>query len=208
MGHWLEDIENKQRRSKQHSRSFKKKISDKKRLIRENYEKNGALFDGFIQTMFELINRVNDLPDEHREPFRKLNAYAKKSKLDNHLHYFYSSRREQKQEFSLLLWLKPSHAKHIRVVYIFVSKHDGFANFEIKENYLIRRRESGDEKDKKKSHEKSERSKDRVHVIYPFAMEKLNRDIALQIIDWLVFSKQLHELPFWTDVPIDEKQFF
>lgn len=208
MGHWLEEVENRQKKSRHHSRNFRKKISEKKRHIRENYEKNKELYNGFLEIMYGLVKRVNDLPDELRDPFRKINAVSKKSKLDNYLNYFYTSKREQKYDFFSFLWMKPIHAKHIRSFYIYVSKNEGLVNFELKENFLIRKRETGEERDKKSHHEKSNRSKDRMHVIYHFPITKLDKNTGLELIDWLAFKKPLHELTFWTDIPIEEKQFF
>lgn len=186
-----------------------KRIAEKKQAIRENYEKNQELYDNFIQIMINLVNRVNELPEAYREVFKKIQSASKKTKLDNHLHFFSSSRREQKYDFFSFSWLKPTHAKHIRVFYVFLSKEDGYVNFEIKENYLLRKRISESSKEKKEEEKnKSTHSKERVHVIYRFPMNRLNENTGLQIIDWLVFKKQIQELPIWTDIPIEEKQFF
>lgn len=207
MSHWLEEAESDQRKLRYKSSSKSKRIAQKKEAIRNNYEKNKEQYDGFVKIMYNLIERVNELPEEYREPFRKITFVSKKTKLDNHLHFFSSSRREQKYNFFSFTWLKPTHAKHIRIFYIYLSKENGYLNFEIKENYLLRKRlpESGEEK--KEESNKSSQSKDRMRVIYRCPMEKLNEEIGLQIIDWLTFKKQITELPIWTDVPIEEKQF-
>jgi hypothetical protein len=208
MSHWLEEAERNQRKSRHRSISMGKRIAQKKTAIRANYEKNKEQYDGFVKVMYNLVKRVNELPEEYREPFRKITGVSKKTKLENQLHFFSSSRREKKYDFFSFSWLKPTHAKHIRVFYLYISKEDGFVNFEIKENYLLRKRLSESGKEKKEDTKKSSQSKDRVHVVFRFPMEKLNEKAGLQIIDWLVFKKQIQELPIWTDVPIEEKQFF
>ena len=208
MSHWLEEAEHSQRRSRHRSGSMSKRIAQKKEAIQQNYQKNKDQYYSFIQIMYALVKRVNELPEEYREVFKKITSVSKKTKLENHLHFFSSSRREQKYNFFSFSWLKPTHAKHIRIFYIYLSKEDGYVNFEIKENYLVRKRLSESGKDKKEEQSKSTQSKDRVHVIYRYSMNELNEQTGLQIIDWLVFKKQIQELPIWTDIPIEDKQFF
>lgn len=209
MGHWLEEAENSQKKSRHASgSSMKQRIARKKDAIGINYEKNKEHYDKFVAYLHHLVKRVNDLPEDHREPFRKITAASKKTKLNNHLNYFSSSRREQKYNFLAFIWLKPTHAKQIRVFYIYVSKETDYVNFEIKENYLLRKRVSETSKKSGDEHKKSAHSKDRVHVIFHVPVSKLNEPTALQIIDWLTFREQLQDLPFWIDVPIEAKQFF
>ncbi|NLN95737.1 MAG: hypothetical protein GX128_06170 [Bacteroidales bacterium] len=208
MAHWIDKIERKHKRSQRRSMSFQKMVLEKKNLIKTNYEKNKETYDSFIEIMFNLSERVNDLPEEHREPFKKISAVSKKSKLDNKLHYFYTSRRKQKTNFLLSLFIKPTQVKNIRTFYIYVSKHEDFVNFELKEDFLIRRRVIIEEKSKKSRNRKDNRSKDRLHVIYHFPMSKLNKDTALEIIDWLAFKNPLQALKFYNDFPDEEKQFF
>lgn len=207
MSHWLEEAERKQRRSRRHSRTMSKRVMDKKRKIRENFETHQEEYSGFIQTMFEMVQRVNELPDEYREAFKKLTATSKKTKLDNKLSIFSSSRREKKIDFFSFSWLKPAHLKHIRVFYIYISKEMGYVNFEFKENILERKKITSSA-DKGYDDKKSPQQKDRMHVIYRYPMNKLTRETCLQLIDWLVFKDQIVDLPLWTEVPIEEKQFF
>lgn len=185
-----------------------RRIAEKKSAISKNYEKNKAAYEAFIKMMYSLVQRVNGLPEDMREPFGKLKATSKKTKLNNHLNFFASSRREQKFNFLSFLRLKPTHAKHYRVLYVYISKDEGFVNLEIKENYLVRKRipESGQESQSGKK--KSNQSKERTHVIMKYAIAKLNEQTGLDIIDWLVFRKHFQDLPLWKEIPIEEKQFF
>jgi hypothetical protein len=207
MSHWLEEAERKKNRSRRRSRTLSKKIADKKRLIRENFETNQEAFTNFIKMMYEFVGRVNELPDEYRENFKKLTAAPKKNKLDNKLNIFSSSRREQKVDFFSFAWLKPSHFKHIRVFYIYISKESGFVNFEFKENILERKRISS-RRDKSDEDKKPSDQKDRMHVIYRYPINQLNRKTGLELIDWLVFKEQIQDLNIWTDIPIESKRFF
>lgn len=208
MAHWLEDAESSHKKSKHRSGSMSRRIAEKKIAISRNYEKNKTAYEAFSETMYNLVQRVNKLPEEMREPFGKLRAAPKKTKLNNYLNIFASSRREQKFNLFSLLRLKPTHAKHIRVLYLYISKVEGFVNLEIKENYLIRKRipESGSES--KRDDKKPGHSKERIHVIMKYAIAKLDEQTGLEIIDWLVFRKQLQDLSFWKEIPVEEKQFF
>jgi flagellar biosynthesis regulator FlaF len=207
MSHWLEDAENRQNRSRHRSGTLKKRIEDKKRMISENLEANKDIFYDFIQTMHDLVKRVNELPEDLRDSFKKISVFSKKTKLDNKLHYYSSSRRELKHNFFSFKWLKPIHYKHIRVFYIYVSKQTGYVTFEFKENMLERKRLSSGHSPKDED-EKSENDKNRMHVIFRYPMKNLSKKTGLQIIDWLAFKNHLHDLQIWSEIPIEEKSFF
>jgi len=208
MTHWLEQAERSQRKSKQRSGSMSRRIAEKKDAISRNYEQNKDAYEAFLQIMYSLIQRVNSLPDEMREPFGKLKAMSKKTKLNNHLHFFAGSRREQKFNFLSLLRLKPIHAKHYRILYVYISKDLGYVNLEIKENYLIRKRIPESGHDSRSGDKKSSHSKERTHVIMKYAIAKLNEQTGLDFIDWLVFRKDFQDLALWKEIPIEGKQFF
>jgi hypothetical protein len=209
MGHFLEEIERNQKTARHRSQSLQKKVEEKKRLIGENFQANKEAYLAFIQTIHEMVEKVNNLPREMRESFIKLSADSKNTRLDNKLHFFSSSRREQKLDF--FSWLKPKHFKNIRVFYIYLSKEPGFVTLEFKENVLERKRISSSkekEKGKRKEEKKASDRKNRVHVSWRYPIDSLNRKIGLQLIDWLVFKDQLQDLPVWKEVPIEEKRFF
>jgi len=208
MTNWLEEAERSHRISKQRTGRWSKKIAEKKDAISRNYEQHKDAYEAFIQIMYSLVQRVNSLPEEMREPFGKLKAMSKKTKLNNHLHFFTGSRREQKFNFFSFFRLKPTHAKHYKVLYIYLSKELGFVNLEIKENYLIRKRMPESGKESKSGINKSSRSKQRTHVIMKYAIAQLNEQTGLDIIDWLVFRKQVQDLILWKEIPIEDKQFF
>ena len=205
MPHFLEEIERKQKRERRRSRKLELKIEEKKRLISENYQANKDAYLAFIQTMYDMVRRVNELEPELRDAFKKLAVASKNSKLDNKLHFFSSSRREQKLDF--FSWLKPKHFKNIRVFYIYISTEPGFVTFEFKENKLERKRISSSQEKEEASKKTSDR-KDRVHVSYHYPLARLDNEVAHQLIDWLVYKDQLHDLPVWKEVPIEEKRFF
>jgi len=207
MPHFLEEIEHKQKRQRRRSQKLELKIEEKKRLISENYQANKEAYLAFIQTMFNMVQRVNELEPELRNTFKKLTAASKNTKLDNKLHFFSSSRREQKFNFFSFSWLKPTHFKNIRVCYIHISKEPGFVTFEFKENKLERKRISSSQEKEETSKKTSDR-KERVHVSYRYPLARLDNEVAHQLIDWLVYKDQLHDLPIWNEIPFEEKRFF
>ena len=98
MAHWIEKAERADKNNKKPS-GENAQVQDKKFRIRQNYQKNKAIYDGFIRKMNNLVDRVNQLPAEHREEFGKLNSSEKKSHLDNKLWHFSSSKRYSKRVF-------------------------------------------------------------------------------------------------------------
>lgn len=197
MGHWLDDIEKQESRKRRSARDSAR-VQDKMFRIGQNYEKNKERYDRFIQKMESLIERVNSLPMEHREVFGKIKFEEKRSKLDNHLHYFSSSRREEKMKFGgLLRPLKNVHYKHIRVMYINVAKLMDKVEIEIKEDLLEKKRRDGQviTEDDHKSRRDSDDERDRFHEIYYYDMDNLTDEFALKVIDWLTFHENLSHLP-------------
>ncbi len=77
MINWLEEAEqelDKKKGSKKHSA----RILDKKFRIQENYKKNNDKYDEFIAKLNELVDRVNNLPIEKKQPFGYINSKEKK----------------------------------------------------------------------------------------------------------------------------------
>ena len=198
MSHWLDEIEQQESRRKG-SASGSARVQDKKFRIQQNYQKNKETYGGFISKMQSLVERVNNLPMEHREVFGKINTKQKESRLDNHLSYFSSSRRTEKTEFKNLLHpFKMIHYKHVRVIFFNVAKLMNKVEVEIYEELLEKKRRDGqivaaheNPKDPHKPHSE----KDRFHVIYYYEMGKLNDELAYRIIDWLSFHEEVNHIP-------------
>jgi hypothetical protein len=195
--HWLDEIERKERR-KHRSASDSARIQDKKFRIQQNYEKNHLIYDGFMEKLQGLIDRVNNLPMEYREVFGKITSKQKDSKLENHLHYFSSSRRIQKMQFkSLLRPLKNVHFKHVRIIYFNVAKVIDKVEVEVLEEFLEKKRRDGKvipEHESGKGFQKPQSENDKFHEIYYYDMDKLNEEFAYQIIDWLAYRENLEHL--------------
>lgn len=198
MGHWLDDIES-QEKKKSRSASSSARVQDKKFRIQQNYEKNKKLYDGFIEKLNELVDRVNELPVEHREVFGKISSKEKQSKLDNKLHYFSSSRRKTKVQFkNLLRPLSNVHFKHVRLIYFNVAKIMDKVEIEIKEDLLEKKRKDGKldtDLDKHKSKKPREEDREGFHNVYYYDMNLLTDELAYKIIDWLAFHEDLGHLP-------------
>lgn len=199
MAHWLEDAERKiQRKERRPSESVR--IQEKKFLIQQNYDKNKSSYDGFVNKMKELVERVNNLPMEMRDPFGHMDAVEKESKLDNHLVYFLSKVRIRKRTIlSTFPFIKFTSFKQIRVMYFCVSKYPGKVEIEVKENYLKKTRKDGHIDNIKHHDHKEEDDHDNIDVIFLWDMEKLTNELAYQIIDWLAFKEDLSYLPFKPD---------
>jgi len=198
MGHWLDDIEQ-QENKKKRSAASSARVQDKKFRIQQNYEKNKGLYDAFVQKLFSLVDRVNDLPLEHREIFGKIAAKSKQSRLDNHLFYFSSSRRMVKMEYGgLLRPLKNAHYKHLRIIYFNIAKIMDKVEIEVNENFLEKKRKDGTldsgETGKRVRKPKGE-ERDSFHQIYYYDMDNLTDEFAMKIIDWLAFHEDINCLP-------------
>ena len=198
MGHWLDDIERQESRKHGHA-SDSARIQDKKFRIQQNYAKNMKVYDGFINRLHALVDRVNNLPMEYREEFGKINFREKESKLNNRLRYFSSSRRTQKIEFkSILSPFKSVHYKHVRLIYFNVAKLMDKVEVEIHEEFLEKKRRDGKvvpEHENPHEFHKPHSEKGKFHEIYYYDMEKLTDDLAYRILDWLAFKESVDTIP-------------
>lgn len=199
MAHWLEEAEKDGHprapgSSLQHERTLHKKEG-----ILANYIKYQNQYDDFISRMHHLIDRVNNLPMTKREPFGQMEARSKDSKLNNHLNIFSSSHRLVRPgKTGMFSWFKKYHFKHIRVIYIHVPKVPGMAELEIKENYLART--AIDPKTKSGKVIKPVGKSEKLHVLFYFDMNKLSEEVALDIIDWLAFSREIEDTDFFKNI--------
>jgi len=202
MSYWLDEIERQESR-RRGSTSGSARVQDKKFRIQQNYQKNKETYDGFISKLQGLVERVNNLPIEHREVFGKINAKQKESRLDNHLSHFSSSRRTEKTEFKNLLHpFKTIHYKHVRVIYFNVAKLMDKVEVEIYEELLEKKRRDGKiilEHENPKEFNKPHSEKDKFHEIYYYEMGKLNDELAFKIIDWLAFHEEVNHVPIVHD---------
>lgn len=196
MTHWIEKAERTGKTKSQPSVDSARN-EDKKFRIRQNYQKNRAVYDAFVSKMNSLVDRVNQLPIEHREEFGKINSSEKKSHFDNKLWHFTSSRRYTKRVFkSLLQPYKTTHFKHVRVIYFNVAKVMDKAEVEIKEEHLEKKRLDGILVDSEDHSFRKRKGMSRFHNIYYFPIDRLNDDLAFHIVDWLAFHENMDHLPF------------
>jgi|GEM_PF-217676 len=226
MANWLEEAE--QRQQRHHgSESISQKIIEKKAGIKENYTQNHQVYDKFITRLNNLVQRVNNLSGEERKAFGKIKSVNKKTRLDNHLNIFSSSQRENKTRFWFLFpSFKKEHYKNIHVLYFCVSKSLGMVDVEIRETQLIRTRLKEKIKPEKiivsdKNQQNIHRhhhqhhqiepvtdgNESRFHVLYHFEMDKLTDKVAMEIIEWLAFKKEITEISIYESVDDDQKIF-
>lgn len=191
MSDWLESAENK--KDQKDSRSvFRKRLEEKKFLVGKNYEENGQKYEEFIADLKTLVKRANGLPEKEREPYGKINTKTRENRLNNHYYLFGSSRREEKREFNrgFKRLFKKSHFKYIRVIYFTVSSHKGLADIEIKERAMRRQKISSDD-DKKHSG-----SSHKVSRIFRYDIEKMDQELAREVLDWLAFKIERDKMSF------------
>ena len=200
MTHWLEELERQESR-KHTSAKDSARIQDKIFRIRQNYEKNQEIYDGFMEKMSDLVNRVNHLPLKHRKEFGMIGTKAKETKLDNKLHYFSSSRRVQKMEYrGILNPLKNVHYKHIRVVFFNVAKIMDKVEIELKEEMIEKKRHDGQvipesPEGENRQHQGGRSKENYFHNVFYYDMTRLTDEFALQVIDWLSFHENIDHLP-------------
>lgn len=202
MSHWLDDIERLESRKKG-SASGSARVQDKKFRIQQNYQKNKEIYEAFISKLQSFIERVNNLPFEYREIFGKINIKQKDTRLDNHLNYYSSSQRTEKTEFKNLLHpFRTVHYKHVRVIFFNVAKLMDKVEVEIYEEHLEKKRRDGqvvEEYENPKDFHKPHSERDKFHEIYYYEMDRLDDELALKIIDWLVFREEVNNIPIVID---------
>ncbi len=187
MADWLEEAERKPGRQSSPEK-IASHIEKRQILVKANYLANSNYYDAFISEISRLIARVNNLPANTREPFGKIEGRPKRSKFDNKLFIFSSSYRFKKRRSKgILRWFGYRHYKHIRVFYISVSKHEGFADVEIKDYILEKHRLGVKGDDKTTLHDR--------HLLQT-SMDNLTTENARKILDWLAFRAETNTLPF------------
>jgi len=200
MGHWLEEAEKDGRYAEPGSSLQHERTVHKKERILANYIRFKLQYDEFISMMYHFIDRVNNLPLAKRVPFGLMEARPKDSKLNNHLNIYSSSRRIVRPgRTGLFSWFRKYHFKHIRVLYIHVPQVPGKAEIEIKENYIVRT--ALNSKSKSGKGIKPAGKAEKLHVLFFFDMNNLNNEVALDIIDWLAFSREIEDTVFFKSIP-------
>lgn len=195
MSHWLEEAEREEQRKKQKPSHESARVQDKKFSIAKNYEANRNKYDEFIDILFDLCKRANNLPLEKKLPWRQIEFRKKESRLENQLYATSSSERfDKKIVVKAFPFIKKQHYKHIHDIYFSVSKEMGKADIEVKDDYLAKTRLSTD--DKKDEKKVFDDGLPRVNVIFQYDIDKLDKDLAYRVLDWLAFKIDLKSLPF------------
>ena len=203
MANWLENAEQESFGKKSKNRRDAGFL-DRKTRIEKNYEANKKEYNNFIKTLNELIGRVNRLPLKQKQPFGNIDLKFKDSKFNNQLNIYSSSKRYEKQIFKKTFYrllegaftrlFVPSHFKHVRIVYVSVSSQSGKIGLEVKETALLKTKAIVDKELVKKHNKYSD--KNRFHEYFHYNIDKLNKDLAMQIVDWLAFKNELKDLLF------------
>lgn len=194
MSHWLEEAEREEQRKKERPSRDSAKIQDKIFRAKQNYDANKEIYDGFIEYMFDLCGRANSLPHEKRLPWVHIDFRDKESKYENHLYYATTAERVNKTVMTRSFpYIKRQHYKHVRDIQFSVSRKMGFADIEVRDDYLAKTRISLEEKD---SAEIINDGFTRIRVVFEYEMRKLDKKAGLAILDWLTFRADVAALPF------------
>ncbi len=194
MPHWLEEAEREEQRKRERPSRESAKVQDKIFRIRENYKANKKAYEDFIDYFFDLCSRANTLPAEKKLPWNQIDFKQKESKLDNHLYYASTSESLDKiVKTTAFPFIKRQHYKHARSVHFNISKKMDFAEVEIRDDYLAKTRLRTDDKDKEKI---LDDGFPRLKVVFEYEIAHLNRELAINILDWLAFKKDVTSLPF------------
>jgi hypothetical protein len=191
MAHWLEEEE--QRHNPGRKAAAREEFINRKRLqVSENYQAIGVAYVGFIDDLYQLASRVNNLPVQSRADFGSIDGKSKDSHLNNHLNIFSSSRRIRKTPLlRFLSFVRGKSFKNIRVAYFSISVKTGMVDVEIKENMLQRTviKEGKAAPESGKGNHRVE------HFLAAVPVEFLTHELALGMIDWLAFKTGSEDNP-------------
>lgn len=204
MSHWLEEAEKRQAAEKD-DQTRAEKLRKKIVKIEENKALYGAQYETFTKDLHQLVERAAKLADTPERPFRKMESREKDSKLSNQINIFYSSRRlSRRRWWTSLPFFNALQFKHLRVIFINLSSKAGYCEIELKENILLREALGVARTLKNRSFSKS----GKLHLVYPFSINELNHELALEMIDWLAFVKEIKDCSFFNRIPEEEKHYF
>ncbi len=195
MAHWLEEAEREEIRKKQKVSKESARIQDKMFRIQQNYSANKETYDKFINMMHDLCERANALPPDKRDPWNVIEFKPKESKLDNHLYQASTNKGFDKTvAIKSFPFIKSQHYKHVHSVYFAVSKDMGMVEIEVKDDYLAKSRMRTD--DSRDTDFLIDDGLKRVDIVFRYEMDKLDKELAIKILDFLVFRADFKSLPF------------
>ena len=184
MENWIDAEEHELEERKRFSIDARRKVEAKKQKIKDNYLAHREKYSTFMNEMFNLIDRVNSLPESKRPDYHEIEGRTKESPLDNKLTIFTGSKRVELKLFTgLFSGYDLFKYKHTRVIYFFVSKEMGKVEVEYKESFYP------------KGHNKKYK-KGRKHDIFRYSFNLIDENLAMSIVEWLAFRKEFEELPF------------
>lgn len=190
MDNWIESEEHEIEERKRFSIDIRRRIEAKKQKIRANFEQNSEKFGTFMNEIFTLIERVNNLPESKRTDFREIEGRTKDNVLDNKLTIFSGNKRVELKLFTgLFSGYDTFKYKHVRVIHFFISKEMGKFEIEYKESF------------NPKGHSKKYK-KGRKHDIFRYKFDDINDKLPISIVEWLAFRKEFEQVPF------DKKELF
>lgn len=195
MTHWLNEAENEIQQEPTKPKVSRTRIQQKIEDINKNYEANKEAYDGFINNLFNLCQRANNLPSEAREPWGIIETKARESKMNSHLFSFLTHERfDMRVTTKSFPFMKLRHYKHLRKVMFSVSKTMGMVNVEVYEDFVAKTRLNKDDGTKEKDVVND--GLDRFHLVYHYAIKELNDKLAIKLLDWLAFKEEMDYLPF------------
>lgn len=184
MDNWIEAEEQELEERRKFSIDERRRLDAKKAKIKDNFLAHREKYTNFMNELFNLTDRVNNLPESKRADYHEIEGRTKESPLDNKLTIFTGSKRVELKLFTgLFSGYDMFKYKHVRVIYLFVSKEMGKIEIEYKESFYP------------KGHNKKYK-KGRKHDIFRYSFDNLDEKLAMAIIEWLAFRKDFEEIPF------------
>ncbi len=189
MSDWIEDAELGKNPDSDRE-SYHESIEQKKIDVQKNVDKIGNLYDDFTSKILQLALRVNKLPEGHRPPIGDISCSNKKSHLNNHLFVCTSGRRILEKESGGLFGLlsKVTRYKQVRVIFLSISRKEGYIDIEYKDYMLRKRRLSSTYGD-------GEGKQTNLHELFHIPIERLNDQAVRNVIDWLAHKGVGDNLP-------------
>jgi len=189
MDSWLKQVEADQNKHSVSKERAHRHIQERRLRIESNYANIKEEYGTLVQLFKNMTLRVNSLPIETRQDFGKIRYSFKQTDLNNQLHIFSTSRKVSLRKLTWLLpFIRKIRAKHIRVLFLTVSREPGMVELELKESLLQKR---DIKKDESSSESRRRETRKRINLLYTMPISEVTETIAYELLDWLSFHQEL-----------------
>lgn len=188
--HWIEAAE---QHANEEPERLKKHLVNKSERVRKNFIAHENDFMNALHAMESLINRANQITNNHRKGISLIGFKSRKTKNEDIQHFYASSRIIGSPR---LLGLIPLYSgkvvKHYRRIQLSMSDRQGMVRLEFKQN--VRLRTPLGERQLRFS--MIFKRKYTSHILVYFPVLKLNQELFYDLLDWLAFSAEILDCPY------------